>query len=126
MTADLISWRHTWPERGPDFLAVVYGGQFARIHKTHPDHTHGYEWVWSLTYQAATGLTKQGRSKTKEEAADAVRRGMDEALIWHAERGQPLLLRLDGESDTPHLDWMRPPVRIVVGRDVPWPEGGAQ
>lgn len=69
MTANPISWRHTWPERGPDFLAVVCGGQFARIHKTHPDHIHGREWVWSLTYQAATGLTKQGRAASKEAAA---------------------------------------------------------
>ncbi|WP_125901293.1 hypothetical protein [Methylobacterium indicum] len=118
-----ITWRHTWPERGPDFLAVVCGGQFARIYKTHPDHIHGLEWVWSLTYPAATRITKQGRAKTKEEAAEAVRPSLDEALRWHVERGQPLLLTQDGHGPDPRRNWMRPPVRIVVGQDVPWPEG---
>ncbi len=123
--ADPISWRHTWPERGPDFLAVVMGGQFGRIYRTHPDRTHGLEWVWNLTYPAATRLAKQGRAATKQAAADAVRRGLGEALRWHAERRQPLLLFQDGEGPDPRLDWMRPPVRIVVGRDVPWPDGRA-
>jgi hypothetical protein len=120
---DPLTWRHTWPEKGPDFVATVAGGQFARIFKTHPDHTAGREWVWCLTYPAATRLPKQGRAATKEEAAKAVRRGLDEALRWHAERGQPLLLFPDGSGPDPRLDWMRPPVRIEVGRDVPLPEG---
>lgn len=119
-----LTWRHTWPERGPDFLAIVMGGQFGRIHRTHPDHLQGHEWVWSLTYPAVTGLTKTGRARTEAEAADAVRMGLDETLRWHAERDQPLLLwRADRGSD-PRLDWMRGPVRIVVGRDVPWLEDG--
>ena len=123
MTSSPITWRHTWPERGPDFLAIVRGGQFARIYRTHPDHLQGHEWVWSLTYPAVTGLTKTGRARTEAEAADAVRAGLDEALRWHAERDQPLLLwRADRGSD-PQLDWARGPVRIVVGRDVPWPDG---
>ncbi|KMO33304.1 hypothetical protein VQ02_21140 [Methylobacterium variabile] len=123
MTANPITWRHTWPERGPDFVAVVAGGRFGRIHKTHPGRLQGYEWVWSLTYPAVTGLPKQGRAKTKQDAADAVRAGLNDALRWHAERGEPLLLNRADAGPDPRRDWMRPPVRIVVGQDVPWPEG---
>lgn len=117
-----ITWRHTWLERGPDFCAVVAGGTFGRIYRTHPDHTHGLEWVWCLSYPAATRLQKQGRAKTKAEAVEAVRAGLDEALRWHVERGQPLLLRPDEDGPDPRLDWQRPSVRIVIGRDVPWPK----
>lgn len=112
-----LTWRHTWPERGPDYLAVVAGGSCGRIYRTHPYRLDGHEWVWSLTYPAATGLAKTGRAATKQEAADAVRAGLDAALRWHVERGQPLLLwRADRGSD-PRLDWMRPPVRVVAGRN---------
>ncbi len=96
--------------RGSDFSAVVAGGSFGRIHKTHDNARHG-EWPWSLTYPAATRLVKQGRAKTKQEAAEAVRAGLDEALRWHAERGQPLLL---WRHDAPNhaTDWRQ---RVAVG-----------
>lgn len=123
MTANPITWRHTWPERGPDFVASIAGGSFGRIYRTHPDALRGHEWVWSLTYPAATRLQKQGRAASKAEAADAVRAGLDEALRWHSERGEPLLLNRADPGPDPRLDWLRPPVRIVVGQDVPWPEG---
>jgi len=121
-----IVWRHTWPERGPDFVATVADGQFARIYKFHPDHIRGYEWVWCLTYPAATRLTKRGRAETKAEAAEAVCRGLEEALRWHVEREQPLLLWRDDKGPDPRLDWLRGPLTLVIGRDVPWPEGWAR
>ncbi|MGF3025528.1 hypothetical protein ACQVP2_22220 [Methylobacterium aquaticum] len=120
--ASPITWRHTWPERGPDFVAVVAGGRFGRVHKTHMDGLNQGEWVWSLTYPAATKLAKAGRVRTKDEAASAVRAGLDAALRWHAERAQPLLLWRDDRGPDPRLDWLRGPLSLVVGRDVPWPE----
>ncbi len=102
---------------------MVAGGSFGRIHKTHDNALGHGEWAWSLTYPAATRLVKQGRAKTKQEAAEAVRAGLDEALRWHAERGQPLLL---WRHDAPNhaTDWrQRVPLALVIGRDVPWPEG---
>jgi hypothetical protein len=123
VTADPITWHHTWPERGPDFIAVVAGGSFGRIYKTHPDGLGQREWVWNLTYPAATRLTKAGRAKTKAEAAEAVRRGLDEALRWHAERGQPLLLDRADKGPDPRLDWLRGPLCLIIGQDVPWPDG---
>ncbi|AWB21264.1 hypothetical protein DA075_10360 [Methylobacterium currus] len=121
-----IIWRHTWPERGPDFVAILAGGQLGRIYKTHPDGLGRREWVWSLTYPAATRLTKAGRAASKAEAVEAVRAGLDEALRWHAERDQPLLLWRDEKGPDPMTDWLRGPLRLVIGQDVPWPEGWGQ
>ncbi|UHC17837.1 hypothetical protein LRS73_08225 [Methylobacterium currus] len=124
MTSDPITWHRTWPERGPDFVAVVAGGQLGRIYKTHPDGLGRREWVWSLTYPAATRLTKAGRAASKAEAVEAVRAGLDEALRWHAERGQPLSLWRHGLTPEEQTDWrMREPLKLIIGRDVPWPEG---
>lgn len=127
MTDSPITWRHTWPERGPDFVAVVAGGSFGRIYKTYPDRLQGYEWVWSLIYPAVTGLPKQGRARTKQDAVDAVHAGLNDALRWHAERGEPLLLRRfrTGEERLagPQPPSDREPLRLVVGQDVPRPDG---
>ena len=72
------------------------------------------------------GAAEAGRAASKAEAVDAVRRGLDEALRWHAERGQPLLLWRDDKGPDPRLDWMRGPLSLVIGRDVPWPDGWGQ
>ncbi|WP_298967715.1 hypothetical protein [uncultured Methylobacterium sp.] len=119
----LIVWRHTWPKGGPDFVAVVAGGTFARIQKDQDNGLREGQWGWNALYPAATGLLKGGRAKTKQEAVEAVRAALDQALRWHAERDTPLLLFPHDDPD-PMTAWQRGPLRIVVGQDVPWPEGG--
>ncbi|MGE7415081.1 hypothetical protein [Methylobacterium tarhaniae] len=69
------------------------------------------------------GLTKTGRAKSKREAADAIHAGLNDALRWHIELGQPLLLLQHEKGLDPRLDWRRGPLRRVVGQDVPWPDG---
>jgi hypothetical protein len=116
-----IVWRHTWPERGPDFVASIAGGRIGRIHKSHPDHIAQREWVWSLAYRPRTRIPMQGRVHTKQEAAEAIRSSLNAEMRWHAERNVPLLLDRAEPGPDPRLDWMRSPVRLVIGRDVPWP-----
>ncbi|TNC14942.1 hypothetical protein FF100_05040 [Methylobacterium terricola] len=118
-----IVWRHTWPERGPDFVASIAGGRIGRIHKTHPDAIAHREWVWSLAYRPRSRIPMQGRVHTKQEAADAIRASLGIEMQWLAKQSQPLSLRPADPGPDPRLDWMRPPVRIIIGRDVPWPEG---
>ncbi|KTS37694.1 hypothetical protein NS228_18515 [Methylobacterium indicum] len=83
----------------------------------------GFEWVRCLTYRAATGPPKQGRATDQQGAAEAVRTGLDEALRWRTKRDRPLRVWLHDASDR-STDWrQRMPLVLVIGQDVPWPEG---
>ncbi len=123
MSTDPIVWRHTWPEGGADFVASIAGGRIGRIQKTHPDAIERREWVWYLGYRPWSGIPKQGRVHTKQEAVEAIRASLDAETRWLAERGKPLMLERADQGPDPQLDWLRPPLTLVISQDVPWPEG---
>lgn len=62
-----LAWSHTWPERGPDFVADDDGRTAGRIYRHHDK----VRWLWAAYLWDGTG--QSGIAANKQAAADKVR-----------------------------------------------------
>ncbi|MCE4223374.1 hypothetical protein HCU64_06390 [Methylobacterium sp. C25] len=96
-----LRWRHTWPEKGEDFVLLRERDPAADPEPEHIGRIHSHAksqyaerrrgWSWSLTCATKfVGIPKpafaaSGFEGTKQEAADALKAAWAQEEAWRAE-----------------------------------------